>query len=269
MDLQLTFDKEYYEKRAKILLDSLLASDFLKTDPYSLDDKSLDTFFRNRSKGFIMTKFDTDLLELVANNFCTIGYSNGHRTDEYKGHVYNTALISFGDMKTIEINYSLFRYNMHPRIKEFENKTLDNYLCHCTIAGTGEIVDEIFSTENDKKEILYAYHFPTCDDWGNCRSCYRLFALFDNEKNYYNILRSQLVKSQWFALNHILRYTSFYAPMTRMYINGNMGNWSVWPGLVPYFVELFDRDYRGLFQKKKQEIEREMGIKHIVPTDKF
>ncbi|HJB71898.1 MAG TPA: hypothetical protein H9939_01060 [Candidatus Barnesiella merdigallinarum] len=268
MDLRITFDEAYYEERAKMLLDSFLSSDFLKTDPYSLDDKSLDTFFRNRSKGFI-SGCNIDILEIVAHNFCTIGYSNGHRTGEYEGHVYNTALISFGDMKTIEINYRLFRCDMHPRITIFEDKILDNYLCHCTIAGAREFVDEIFSTENDKKEILYAYRFPASDDYNNRRYCYRLVALFDHEKNYYNILRSQLVKSQWFALNHILKYTSFYTPQTRMYVNGSMGDWSVWPGLVSYFVKFFDRDYRGLFQKEKQRIGREMVIKHIVPTDNF
>ena len=92
MDLRITFDEAYYEERAKMLLDSFLSSDFLKTDPYSLDDKSLDTFFRNRSKGFI-SGCNIDILEIVAHNFCTIGYSNGHRTGEYEGHVYNTALI--------------------------------------------------------------------------------------------------------------------------------------------------------------------------------
>jgi len=44
MSLQLTFERDHYEERVRKQLDNLLLSDFLLTDPYCLDDASLEEF---------------------------------------------------------------------------------------------------------------------------------------------------------------------------------------------------------------------------------
>jgi len=209
---------------------------------------------------------------MVVHNFCTIGKTNGHITNEYRGYEYNTALISFGEEKSLSINYRLFRCSMKPIVINSEDKTtkttVNNRIVHCSIFGSGEKIENIFHTA-DNKQILYAYHFPAYDDYDKYRNCYRLFALFGNETNYYNILLEQLVGSQFFVLNHLLRYTSLYALKTRMYINGISYDWEVWPEPAKFFVEIFDKDYRILFEKRLQEITQIMVAKNIFPIDDF
>lgn len=46
MDIQITFNQEFYEARIKKLLDCLLQSDFLSTNPYLLNDAALNDFFK-------------------------------------------------------------------------------------------------------------------------------------------------------------------------------------------------------------------------------
>lgn len=96
---QITFKKEHYTERAKKMLEDLLTSSFLNTNPYSLDDAGLEDFFKNRSEGYIQPQSYTEPLEMVIHNFCTIGKNAGHTTNEYNGRIYNTALISFGEDK--------------------------------------------------------------------------------------------------------------------------------------------------------------------------
>lgn len=273
MSLQITFDKEHYKKRVKENLDNLLHSEILSIDPYSTDDKSLDAFFKKRSKNYIQPQSYTETLEIVIHNFCTIGNNNGHTTNEYNGIMYKTALISFGEDKTLGINYRLFRHNMEPISNIYKDSitpsVVNNYFVHSTISGINELYDNIFYTANNK-QILYAYNFPVYDNkYQKCYKCYRLFALSDNDINHYNILRKQLVKSQYFILNHILKYTSLYALMTRMYINGNSRDWLVWSDPAKFFVEIFNKDYRTLFENKLQEITQRMVTKNIIPTDDF
>lgn len=72
MTPQITFQKEHYAERVKKLLDDLLSSNFLNITPYSLDDASLEDFFKNRSEGYIQPQSYTEPLEMVIHNFCTI-----------------------------------------------------------------------------------------------------------------------------------------------------------------------------------------------------
>lgn len=85
----------------------------------------------------------------------------------------------------------------------------------------------------------------------------------------YDILRRQLVESQWFVLHHILRYPSLYAPMTRMYIGKNSSGWTVWSDPAKFFVEIFATDYRALFEEKLQKITQIMNATKIKPIDVF
>lgn len=64
MSIQLTFDKEFYEERTKEKLNNLLDSDFLKTEPYSLNDDNLEICFSNRSNNYIQPESYTEKLDL-------------------------------------------------------------------------------------------------------------------------------------------------------------------------------------------------------------
>ena len=272
MNIQITFEKDHYQERAKKLLSNLLLSELLSINPYSVDDDGLDVFFKNRSKGYMQPQSFTDELEIAAYNFCTIGKTNGHTTNEYNGWNYNKALISFGEGKTLDINYRHFCCDMKPIDNKLEggwtHPVVNDRFVHCSISGTRETIDNIFHIA-DYKQILYAYSFLVYNDYGKYRICYRFFALFGNEADYHDILRKQILKSQYFVLNHILRHTSLYAPQTRQYISGVAGDWAVWSEPARFFVEIFDKYFRNLFKNKLQAIEKIMAIKNIVPTDDF
>lgn len=272
MTPQITFKKEHYVERIGKLLEGLLSSSFLNTNPYSLDDISLEVFFKKRSEGYIQPQSYTEPLEMVVHNFCTIGKNAGHTTNEYKGRMYDTALISFGEDKTLGINYRQFRCQMKPIANILEDKfshdTVNDYFVHSSVAGTNNSIDNIFCTADDK-QILYTYHFPTYDDYEKQRNCYRLFALFACKSISCDVLRRRLVESQWFVLHHILRYTSLYAPMTRMYIGDNSMDWTRWSEPEMFFVEIFDKDYRALFEEKLRGVVQIMNAKKIKPIDDF
>lgn len=84
MSLQLNFNKDHYHERVIKLLENLLSSDFLNTNLYTLDDISLESFFRTRSEGYIQPQDYTDRIEKVIHNFCTIGETNGYITMNIK-----------------------------------------------------------------------------------------------------------------------------------------------------------------------------------------
>lgn len=269
---QITFKKEHYTERAKKMLEDLLTSSFLNTNPYSLDDAGLEDFFKNRSEGYIQSQSYTEPLEMVIHNFCTIGKNAGHTTNEYNGRIYDTALISFGEDKILGINYRQFRCQMKPIANILENKfshdTVNNCFVHSSVTRANNSIDNIFYKADDK-QILYAYHFPTYDDYGKQRNCYRLLALFSYKLNFHDVLRRQLVESQWFVLHHILRYPSLYAPMTRMYIGKDSSEWAIWSDPAKFFMEICDKDYRALFEEKLQETTQIMNAKMIKPIDVF
>ena len=272
MNPLITFEKEYYKERCLKLLDNLLVSDFISINPYFLSDTNLEEFFKKRSNDYIQPQSYTEELDIVIHNFCTIGKNHGHTTNEYNGSIFNTAQISFGEENILNINYRQFSCKMRPITHIDENKItkplINNYPVHSSIFGSNELIDKIFF-KADNKQILYAYRFPVYDDYNKRRYCYRLFALFGNESDYYNILRKQFVNSQWFVLNHILKYTFLYAPMTRMYINGISGDWTVWPEPAKLFEEIFNKTYRTSYEKKLQIVSQTMISNNITPTDKF
>lgn len=271
MSIQLTFDKEFYEERTKEKLNNLLDSDFLKTEPYSLNDDNLEICFSNRSNNYIQPESYTEKLDIVANNFCTIGKVDGHITNEYNGIVFDRALISFGENKTLAINYSDFRSMMHPIVSaiddSFQKKRMEDYDCHSMISGTYERISDIFLKASNAR-ILFSYCFPACNYYNKERNCYRLYMLSDQLSNY-NILRGQLLISQCFVLNHILRYPSLYALMTRAYVNGNSSHWGVWSEPVNFFVKIFNRDFRLVFDQKLKEKTEMLGRRNIAPIDCF
>lgn len=269
MDIQITFNQEFYGTRIKKLLDCLLQSDFLSTNPYLLNDAALNDFFKKRSEGYIHPDQCTDRIEIIIHNFCTIGEVYGHKTHEYNGCFYEKAQILFGKEKQLDINYSQFKYFMKPILEAFGDvDPMETYVVRSSIFGINETFDEIFNNA-DGRQILYAYSFPAYNKFNKRKECYRLFALFNHEICCNNVLREQLVKSQWFVLNHILKCTSLYTPGTRMYVNGVDSDYTSWPESAKFFVEIFNKDYRLLFKDKLQEVTRIILDNNIIPTDDF
>lgn len=269
MDIQITFNQEFYEARIKKLLDCLLQSDFLSTNPYLLNDAALNDFFKKRSEGYIHPEQYTDRIEIIIHNFCTIGEVYGHKTHEYNGHFYEKVQILFGKDKQLDIKYSQFKYLMTPILEAFvDGGFVETYGVRSSILGTNESFDKIFNNA-DRRPILYAYSFPAYNKYNNGTECYRLFALFNHGTDCNNVLREQLVRSQWFVLNHILKCTSLYTPGTRMYVNGVSSSYTCWPESVKFFIKIFDKDYRLLFKDRLQDITRILLDNHIIPTDDF
>ena len=266
MSLEITFNKVHFENRVRQLLDELLDSGLLSINPYDLDDADFQNLLEERSKGFMESN---DILESVAHNFCTIGHIAGHIDLEYVGYPFKRAIISFDNDKNLYINYRTFHCVMNPLIcTSGFNQICKNYEVCCSVEGSNMPIEQIFMIDS-QEEILCSYYFPVLDNYKKQRTCYRLYNLSHVGNNRVDILRKNCVKSQIFLLNHLLRFTALYTPSAILLVNGCFHGYAVGDDISSKFVEIFDADYRTLFERKYREISSVIEDKKIEMKDLF
>lgn len=266
--MEITFNKEKYGELIDKKITLLLSSTLININPLNCSDEQIKDFIENKpvveDNGYI-SEFNQ------VEKFCTFVRLDQTMEHEYQGVQFKTLLFRGvnQDFSLPEINYSQFRYDMHPIGDVLRGSAYNEYIpanVKCTI-NSNEMEPSNFA---HGQQLFYIYSFPTLNSYHKEKRCYR----FGNFRHFANAdmetIRQAIVQTQWFVLKQLLERTRLFTiPTFFFFKDQRLGDPAISEEVTTYFEQYFNHNYRKEFKPILDEIESVMNNEQIACPDKY
>lgn len=245
--------KEDYLSEARNALDHMLEDDFVNRDFFAMNGVELLTYLENRTNTLTSSSRTSNL-----GNFCVLGTYEGCKDCEYKGRSFVDVSFTFGK-RNVSLSKRLFD-SRRCKLLPVQNMGVPFApTCYSGPRHSMLVGDKNYTFDWDKKgsRVLMMYCFPVVDEYKKKRTCYRLLVI---EGVDYARIATFVMQSQHFFLYHLLTCTTVYTHhVDRMDAEIQ----------CQLFQELFDREYRPLFEEKVVRTEKLLEKNCVQPLETF
>lgn len=240
--------EEDYRRDVREYFDSILNGRLMSIDINCREDSELPG---------LICEYNPNSISNI-DNYCawvTIGEIS---EEEYYGKRFKFVKFYSGRDLVFTINFSQFIYSMSISNKNILNfgafDPLEAKYC-CTVDGN-VINPDTYFTQNIGKKLMLLFSMPAVTSFNKEKDCY----FFLTEQKALSNLRKYILKSKIDVLDYYLKYPAAYAPSTTIMFESS-------PGSIPFFnhnvttqltvdfvIDVFNNEFRTIFEKKLEEI---------------